>query len=306
MREFYRSRGPELIPVALDLNALIEQVLELTRARWSDMAQQRGIVITIVRDLRPGLPGIGGAAGEIRDALTNLVFNAVDAMPDGGTLRVRTAATGSHVCLEVADTGIGMDEETSRRCLEPFFTTKNDRGTGLGLAMVYGMVQRHAADIHIGSVPGEGTQIRLTFPILRAATPAPPKVEQTVVNAAGLHVLLIDDDSSVLKAMSAMLEAEGLRVSAANDPRQGLERFHTARLGEPFAVVVTDLGMPHLDGRGVAAAVKSVSPATPVILLTGWGQRLDTDGVVPAHVNRVLGKPPKLRELREALAQCCP
>src|ERR1700730_5618982 len=162
MREFYRQREPELVLAPIDLNRKVQQVVELTRARWRDLPQERGIVIHLQADLASGLPNVMGAEGEIRDALTNLIFNAVDAMTGGGTLTLRTrlvpAQPGSNgdeagpvVHVEVCDTGVGMGEETKRRCLEPFFTTKGERGTGLGMAMVYGMTQRHSADMAIES-----------------------------------------------------------------------------------------------------------------------------------------------------------
>src|SRR5205823_11557403 len=159
MREFYRPREPQLTLAPVDLNAIVQQVVDLTRARWSAMAQQRGIAIAMRTELASDLPAIMGADNEIREALTNLIFNAVDAMPNGGPLTVRTrvaqqqgspaeeGAVPRFVQVEVIDSGIGMDEDTRRRCLEPFFSTKGERGTGLGLAMVYGAVQRHSADI---------------------------------------------------------------------------------------------------------------------------------------------------------------
>jgi signal transduction histidine kinase/DNA-binding response OmpR family regulator len=305
MREFYRSREPQAALVPVNLNLLIEQVVELTRARWSDMPQQRGVVIEVLEQLQPGLALVPGVESEIREALTNLIFNAVDAMPEGGRLTLRTVASArANVCLEVADTGVGMDEETRRRCLEPFFTTKGERGTGLGLAMVYGVVQRHNADLRIDSAPGRGTTFRVTFPVSEAAivdhAPA-----QSALHPLNLRILIIDDDPMVLRSLSEILAAEGHVVVAAHDARQGVDMFHTALRDEPFSVVITDLGMPHLDGRGVAKAVKEASSSTPVILLTGWGQRPGPEGGTPPHVDRVLGKPPKVRELRAALAQCC-
>ncbi|HEY9025124.1 MAG TPA: GAF domain-containing protein, partial [Burkholderiaceae bacterium] len=139
MRDFYRQREGALPMVPMNLNGLVQQVVDLTRARWSDMPQQRGIVIRMRTDLAQDLPLTVGVEGEIREALINLVFNAVDAMPDGGVLTLRTGAAPSGGSqLEVEDTGTGMDEDTRQRCLEPFFTTKGERGTGLGLAMVYG------------------------------------------------------------------------------------------------------------------------------------------------------------------------
>jgi signal transduction histidine kinase len=304
MREFYRAREPQLRLVPVDMNPLVDQVLELTRARWSDMPLQRGHVINVKKELAPALPTVSGVESEFREALTNLIFNAVDAMPDGGTLTLRTAASGRGVCLEVSDTGIGMDEATRRRCLEPFFTTKGERGTGLGLAMVYGAVQRHAADIRIDSAPGRGTTVRLIFPVSEATATAPAP-ELPSQPAGPLRILLIDDEPVVLKSLSDALHAEGHTVVCFNDGREALVRFRSDQALNPFAAVITDLGMPHLDGRAVAKAVKEASPGTPVIMLTGWGQRSAPAAEPPLHVDRLLGKPPRLHEIRAALAQCC-
>jgi PAS domain S-box-containing protein len=310
MREFYRPRKPQLTLTRVDLNLLVQQVVNLTRARWSDMPQQRGIVIQMETVLQPGLPAIMGVESEIREALTNLVFNAVDAMPEGGTLRLRTGTLerGSErqVQLEVSDTGIGMDADTRRRCLEPFFTTKGERGTGLGLAMVYGIAQRHGAEIEIDSEPGRGTSIRLSFNIHSGAAAGPGQTARLPAPPARLRILVVDDDPLLLKSLRDILENDGHLVAASSGGQAGIDAFLQAQeRREPFAVVITDLGMPHVDGRKVAGAVKAASPATPVILLTGWGQRLVAEEDVPAHVDRLLNKPPKLAELREALAQCC-
>jgi len=307
LREFYRQREAQATLLPIQLNALVEQVIDLTRARWHDMPQQRGVVIELHRDLAPDLPVALGVESEIREALTNLVFNAVDAMPEGGTLTLRTRpAVRQHVCIEVRDTGIGMDEETSRRCLEPFFTTKGERGTGLGLAMVYGIVQRHGAEIEIESVPGRGTVFRITFAV--------PEKGASVRNLdAGLQpdripvlrLLVIDDDPLLIRSLRAALESDGHTVVTANGGQSGIDQFRASQAkGEPFAAVISDLGMPHVDGRKVASAIKAASPSTPVILLTGWGQRMLVEGEVPPHVDRVLSKPPKLRELRAALLHC--
>jgi CheY-like chemotaxis protein/anti-sigma regulatory factor (Ser/Thr protein kinase) len=286
---------------------MVQHVLELTRARWIDIPQKRGIVIQLQPDLATELPAVAGIESEIREALTNLVFNAVDAMPDGGTLTIRTIAVQGpsdqrQVCVEVSDTGVGMDDETRRRCLEPFFTTKGERGTGLGLAMVYGVTQRHNAQIDMESAPGKGTKVRLRFPVQvstngHALKPAP------TATPARQRILIVDDDPLLIKSLRDTLEADGHTVTAANGGQEGIDIFQAAEdRREPFAVVITDLGMPYIDGRKVASAVKSARSSAPVVLLTGWGQRLVAEGDVPEHVDRVLSKPPKLRELRAALA----
>ncbi|HZE91842.1 MAG TPA: PAS domain S-box protein [Rhizobacter sp.] len=315
MREFYRQREPQLHLAPVQLNSLVAQVNDLTRARWSDMPQHRGIVIESQMRLAPDLPAIMGVESEIREALINLVFNAVDAMPEGGTLTLLTRveqAPGPHaptplrqVSVEVTDTGSGMDEATRRRCLEPFFTTKGERGTGLGLAMVYGIVQRHSADIHIDSMVGRGTTVRLRFAVPDLAVGTEPTAA-AVADAAPLRlrILVVDDDPLLLKSMHETLEREGHSVSTANGGQDGIDAFRAAQAGgQAFAVVITDLGMPHVDGRKVAIAVKQSSPSTPVIMLTGWGQRMVAEGDVPDHVDEVLSKPPKLRELRNALSR---
>lgn len=310
MREFYRQRDAQASLRPVDANLLLQQVMDLTRARWSDMPQQRGIVIRMRTDFQDGLPAFPGIDNEIREALTNLIFNAVDAMPDGGTMTLRSscppAAPGATrlVHIEVSDTGAGMDEETRRRCLEPFFTTKGERGTGLGLAMVYGIIERHGAHIEIDTAPGRGSTFRLGFPLPADAietglAPLPPALR------AGQRILVVDDDPLVLRALRSALEGDGHTVAAADGGQAGIDLFLAAhRRGEPFALVITDLGMPYVDGRKVAGAIKAVAPAIPIILLTGWGQRLASEGELPAHVDRVLGKPPKLAELRVALASC--
>jgi signal transduction histidine kinase/CheY-like chemotaxis protein len=309
LREFYRPREVQLQLARVDVNRLVAQVLELTHARWADMAQQRGAMIDVRRELEPAMLEIMGAEGEIRDALTNLIFNAVDAMPNGGTLslRSRTVTRNEHeryVHLEVSDTGIGMDEETRRRCLEPFFTTKGERGTGLGLAMVYGMIQRHSAELEIESTPGAGTTMRLIFPAHLEAFVSTIRISTAQVVTQRLRILIVDDDPLLIKSLNDILEADGHVVSVANGGQAGIDAFSVAvRSAERFSVVITDLGMPYVDGRKVASAVKGLSPHTPVIMLTGWGQRLLAEDDVPPHVDRLLSKPPRLHELRAALAE---
>jgi CheY-like chemotaxis protein/anti-sigma regulatory factor (Ser/Thr protein kinase) len=263
-------------------------------------------VIALKTELASELPWVQGDESEIREALINLVFNAVDAMPDGGQILLRTGVDLGAVFVEVADNGAGMDEETRRRCLEPFFTTKGASGSGLGLAMVYGMAERHSARVDIHSERGRGTQVRLLFPIqerdafVAEATATLPEL------MAPLRVLIVDDDPAILRSLRDVLELDGHGVVTANGGQEGIDAFRAAAArGEPFDLVVTDLGMPFVDGRKVAEAIRERSPTTPIILLTGWGQRLISDGEIPPHVSLVLSKPPQRRRLREAIMQCC-
>jgi PAS domain S-box-containing protein len=312
MTEFYRQRELQLTLSPVQINALVQQVIDLTRARWSDMPQRQGVVIQMRTELEPQLPSIMGVETEIREALINLIFNAVDAMPSGGVLTLRTRiaerpagnARLRKAVVEVADNGVGMDEETRRRCLEPFFTTKGERGTGLGLAMVYGMVQRQDADLEIDSVAGRGTTVRLSFAVpVGGAIDLPSDTPHPVPPRA--RILVVDDDPLIIRVLCEVLKRDGHDVTTANGGKAGIDAFSAAQgQGKPFAIVITDLGMPRIDGRKVASFVKSESQSTAVILLTGWGQRLIAEGDVSPHVDRILSKPTKIGELREALALC--
>ena len=313
MREFYRQHDAQMNLSPITLNDLVRQIVDLTRARWHDMPMQRGLVIEMKFELADNLPQMMGVESEIREALINLLLNAVDALPDGGRITLATGTQSAapdepprQVRFEITDTGAGMDADTRRRCLEPFFTTKGERGTGLGLAMVYGVVQRHGGEVDIDSAPGRGTTMRLTFPM------ADPKASQAAAETAlperppRLPLLVVDDDPILLQTLRNILEADGHTVTIANGGEAGIAVFREAwRAGRRFAAVITDLGMPHTDGRKVAAAIKAESPETPVILLTGWGQRLIDDDDAPAHVDRVLSKPPRLRDLRQMLVEVC-
>jgi PAS domain S-box-containing protein len=308
MKEFYRHRQPESVMLPIELNPLIRQIIDLTRARWSDMPQQRGTVIEMRVELAPDLPAVMGVESEVREALVNLVFNAVDAMSDGGTVTVRTQRIDAplrQARITVTDTGVGMDEATRRRCLEPFFTTKGERGTGLGLPMVYGVAQRHGADLDIESRVGHGTTVGLHFPAAEDVAAGTAPAERVLpARPERLRILVVDDDPLLLRSLQHTLETDGHAVITANGGQAGIDAFHAAQeRGDALSLVITDLGMPHVDGRRLAAAVKAASPSTPVILLTGWGHRLAAEGDIPDHVDELLSKPPKLADLRAALAR---
>jgi CheY-like chemotaxis protein len=304
----YRPRDAELTLAPVDINRTLQQVIDLTRARWSDIPQERGIVIRMQTEFEANLPTIMGAEHEIRDALTNLILNAVDAMPRGGTILLRSRtqtrnASGPSVSVEVCDSGVGMSEAVRSQCLEPFFTTKGERGTGLGLAMVYGMVKRHSSELEIDSEPGAGTTMRLIFPVAAGASISAPQ-EVTAHSLRPLRLLIIDDDPLVLESLQVALANDGHGIALAEGGQAGIDAFVASQQQpERFSVVITDLGMPHVDGRTVASAIKTLAPETPIILLTGWGHRLLADNDIPEHIDRVLGKPPKLADLRTALAE---
>jgi CheY-like chemotaxis protein len=232
-------------------------------------------------------------------------------MPDGGTITLRTRALGDGASIEVRDTGTGMDEQTRRRCLEPFFSTKGEHGNGLGLAMVYGMLKRHSGDIEIASEPGRGTTMRLLFSTdstreVRQLSSAPPQAALTGAGA-GARILLADDDPALLESLRVALEADGHHVMTADDGQSAIDAFEAAdHAGAPFAAVITDFVMPIVDGRRVSTVVNQMRPGTPVIMLTGWGHRVRAQDDTLAFVDHIMAKPANLAELRATLARLLP
>ena len=311
IREFSRPQERGRTPAPVDLNDLVQRAVSFTQARWGDIAMREGSTIEADLDLASDLPTVLGVDNEIRDALTNLILNAADALPNGGTIGLRTRRLGESVggerpaaVVEVSDTGIGMDEDTARRCLEPFFTTKGELGTGLGLAMAFGTMQRHGGRIDITSAIGEGTTVRLTFPGESEDALESDEPGSALRPPQQLRLLLVDDDPVLLRALNAVLKMDGHDTVATAGGEAGLVAFRrSVEEGSPFDAVITDLGMPRVDGRQVAAGIKTLSPSTPVILLTGWGRRLLAENDIPEHVDQVLSKPPTLEDLRGALAR---
>jgi signal transduction histidine kinase/CheY-like chemotaxis protein/HAMP domain-containing protein len=312
LREFYRTRDDNESLQSVNLNFLVEQVVEMTRPRWRDIPQSNGVTIEMETDLAPDISELPGIESEIREAFTNLVLNAVDAMPKGGKITLRTRVLRekkgkypTHILVEVADTGTGMNEETRKRCLEPFFSTKGKRGTGLGLAMVYGVLKRHVGTIDIQTEPGKGTTFQLNFPVRSALHKVAD--EESPKPTAPLQILCIDDEPLLRELIKEILEREGHSIEVSDSGQSGLDQFRHAREhGRPFDVVITDLGMPYLDGRQVAKTVKQESPHTPVIMLTGWGAFMKEDGASPEHVDAIMSKPPRSKELREVLNRFTP
>ncbi len=294
LREFYRPNKDDREFAPVSLKRLVEQSITLTKPKWKDQAQASGATIEIALELEP-VPAVAGEESALREVLTNLIFNAVDAMPGGGTITLRTRRNGDFATLEVSDTGTGMSEETRTRCLEPFYSTKGERGTGLGLSMVFGIVQRHSGSLDLRSELGKGTTFIIKLPLQEPG--AERDLEKPVrIAQRSLRVLVVDDEAPVRDTLAAVLATEGHEVELAHDGADGLRRFGAAK----FDLVVTDKAMPGMSGDQMAATMKQVAPHVPIILLTGFGhfhEKSDFPGI-----DVLASKPIRIPNLREAIA----
>jgi PAS domain S-box-containing protein len=297
LRELYRERGEAPPDAAVDVVDCVEQAIALTQPRWKNQALAAGITINIDTELR-GAPGVAGDATEIREALTNLIFNAVDAMPTGGTITIRAFAEGDLVRLEVEDTGIGMAEDVRARCAEPFFSTKGPHGSGLGLPMVAAIVDRHRGSYTIDSELARGTRIILRLPqrALRAIGRAEAQSDDRMRR---LRILVVEDEAVVRKSIIDVLAADGHTIDSATNGVEGLEKV----MGAWFDLVITDRAMPEMGGDQLAAAVKRMMPDKPIVMLTGFGELMAARGDRPAGVDVVVSKPVTRSQLQSAVAQ---
>ena len=274
---------------AVDLDAVIGEGIQLTRPRWEHEAQIRGARIEVVYDPAP-LPRVPGRAAEIREVVTSLLLNAVDAMPSGGRIVIRTQADKNRVGVTISDSGTGMGADVKRRAFEPFFTTKGVKSTGLGLAVAYGTIRRHGGEISMDSTEGSGTTVSFWLPGAAAAV-APPVAPVAAPLERKGKILVIDDEASVLEIVAEVLTTHGHSVTVAHGGREGLLAFSAGR----FDLVMTDLGMPDLNGWDVVRSVKESRATTPVLVLTGWGDTAEAPaGVRP---DGFLTKPFDLKRL---------
>ena len=279
----------------VDLNLVIQEVIDFTRPRWLKEGDM-GAVRCEVQAQLGHIPEVSGQRVEIREAIINLVLNAIDALPDGGRVVIATRAEPGRAIVSVSDPGIGMSAEVRRRAFEPFFTTKGVKRTGLGLAVVYGTVHRHGGQIAIESVLGEGTTVTFWIPsATREENAVDPTAGEQTPHAGS--VLVIDDEANVRDLVADVLASHGYHITVAAGGREGLARFEAGT----YDVVLTDVGMPDCDGWEVARAIKSSRGDTPVLLLTGWAD--STDSAAASLVDGILKKPFGLDELATAVAE---
>jgi GAF domain-containing protein/ActR/RegA family two-component response regulator len=298
LQEFTRIRRDQPM-VPLDVTQLVRDALDITQSRWREEPVSRGVVIEVRSELAP-VPPILGDAAELREALTNLILNAVDAMPTGGTLGLVTTAGDDHVEIAVSDTGVGIPPAVREKIFDPFFTTKGPHGTGLGLSLTYGIVARHGGSVSVDSEEGRGSTFRLSFPSAATVeTPTPASVRTAATAPRTLRCLVVDDEEPVRTVLADVIESAGHHATMVGDGAEAIERFRA----EAFDVVLTDLAMPRVSGWQVARVVKQVAPRVPVVLVTGFGVELTPEERRTHGVDHVLVKPLQIQEILDALAE---
>lgn len=296
LQDFTRKRvHQELYNV--DMNAIVKDSIEITKPKWKDEAQSRGIRIEIVSNLGEIL-SVSGSASELREVLTNMIFNAIEAMPEGGKIEIRTLEKKKKVHVAISDTGIGIGEEVKKKIFEPFFTTKPFTNTGLGLSMSYGIVKRFGGEIEVESKPGLGTTFTIILPV--GGGGKEETIPPTAINKAKkVHILVIEDEDFVRSVLSRTLGQAGHRVTLAEDGEKGVRLFKEGR----FDMVLTDLGMPGMSGWEVCRLIKTISPHTPVGMITGWGTQIGQSKMEKYGLDFYISKPFDLNQILNAVAQ---
>jgi len=296
IQEFSRVKADKTF-TRVDLKKIVEDAVQITRSRWKDEAQKKGITITLTTSLDE-LPPVDGNASELREVITNIIINALDTMPEGGRITIKTKKDGDQACILITDTGPGMSEEVKRKIFDPYFTTKGPQSDGLGMSVSHGIITRHEGEIEIHSEEKKGTTVTVKLPIPQAEA----EKEKKAVIPEGIKkatILVIDDEDTVREALEDMLAAGGHRVISSSSAKEGIELFKK----EKVDLVFTDLGMPEIPGWQLAKLIKEIEPRTPVVMITGWGIQVAKEEIKDSSIDFFIAKPFREDELLEIMAE---
>ncbi len=299
IQEFARKRMDDKDFVQVNINELLDHALEFTRVKWKDQTESKGIKIHMHKEFSP-LPPTLGSASELREVFTNIVNNAVDAMPQGGALNIKTVNGNKQITIMIKDTGVGIPKGVQDRIFDPFFTTKGVQSTGLGMSVSYGIINRHHGTIKVDSREGAGTTFTITLPLSQEVA---KEVEQAALpqeKQRKAHILVIEDESEVRQLLTDILLSGGdHEVESASDGSQGIELFKR----KSFDMVFTDLGMPGMSGWEVAEAIKRINQKVPVAIITGWNVDLQESGMKKRGVDLIAYKPFEVNRILELVQE---
>jgi CheY-like chemotaxis protein len=291
IQDFSRRKDDDRSGMAVNMNDIIEQSLKFTQGRWKDEAESKDIKITI-NQKRTTLPSIAGNAAELIELFANLINNAIDALPEGGTIAIKSFAKNKQVTVTVQDTGTGIPQTVRDRIFDPFFTTKGVQSTGLGLSASYGIVKSHGGTITVESREGEGTTFTIKFPIPEQVI-AEQKIKPLPKRHRKVRILVIDDEKDIRELIADILTMNKFEVEVATNGREGVRLFK----GKKFDLVFTDLGMPGMSGWQVAKEIKKINDKTPVALITGWQIKSDGAELKAKGVDLMINKPFKVEQV---------
>jgi len=295
IQEFARPKKGKLTET-INLKNLIEEVIEITRPKWCDASKIKGILIEPSLELTESLNIIGDSS-DLRNAFTNIIFNAVDAMPEGGVLSIKTKKEANTVIMEFKDTGIGMTEETVEKIFDPFFTTKGVLGTGLGMSEVYGIVKRHNGRINVDSKVGKGTKITLHFPSVKKLSVDVASAKPTETSPC--RILVIDDEEYILSILYDLLIDLGHTVTTMSSAHKALNDFKENN----YDIVITDLGMPEMSGQELTEKIKKINNSTQIILITGWALNMDENKYLDKTVDFIIKKPFSFKKITYTISE---
>jgi CheY-like chemotaxis protein len=273
-------------------------VVSLTRPKWKEEMASRGITIDFETSFQKG-PLLSCNETQMKEAFTNLVLNAVDALPKGGTISLRTQFDDKWAAIRISDNGTGMAHEVRQRCFEPFFSTKGRSGMGIGLAMVYGIVRGHDGQISVESEEGEGSTFTVLLPIDAGIPRRRKPAALPLSDVPPLQILIVDDEPWSRSLMVRHLSHRHHKVISTQNGETALAKFQEHK----FDLVITDRAMPDMSGDSVAMALKQISPEVPIIMVTGFGEIMKATGETPKGVDEILSKPVTRTELDQSIAR---
>ena len=276
----------------LSVKSLIEEVRNLTRFRWKDLPQKEGFTIEFTTEVEDE-PALHINGSDFKEMLTNLIFNAVDALPHGGHIHISARQKDDKVVLAVQDNGAGLSKEDAAHIFDPYFTTKGRGHAGLGLSIVKRFIERHGGTIKIESVKGAGSTFKVEFPLLTTTGPEKLAIREKNLKPIQLHILVIDDEPLVRSLLKQVLENRGHMVTEAGNGQEGIRCFRNNN----FDLVITDHGMPVMNGLDTAFRIKKQNPLTPVVLITGWQAENDAAFQKPSGIDEFITKPFDLEKL---------
>lgn len=282
---------PEFISV--NIKDVIEQSVDFTMPRWKNMARAGGIQYDIDMKGVKEVPAISGNPSELREVLTNIINNALDVMPEGGTILICTWSNDKNVYVSISDTGTGMTEEVKEKIFDPFFTTKRAKGSGLGMSVSYGIMKSHGGNVEVESEDGSGCTFTLTFPIDRETRQSKVSPKQAhEIKLEKLRILVIDEEE-ICSILEEFFSKDGHDVKSVIS---GTEATKILK-GEEFDLVLCDLVLPDLSGHDVIEIVDKLDKKPKIGLITGWDEKIETNDTEELKVDFIIRKPFDFSEL---------